>query len=168
RSPTRTGLAGFAVSSLTSTLPPAHAAAARLRVLKKRAAQSHLSTRSESGESVTPKRYHRARHDLGDLHEIRAGPRLGHSPPPRRPGVGSRRGRRRGLDEPQARRQGRARRLDQPPGKGPPERRRVVEDYTQISGEAPENPGAVSVAIDSDDTNSSAESFFGAIIFTKP
>src|SRR2546426_445059 len=85
RSPTRTGLAGFAVSSLTSTLPPAHAAAARLRVLKKRAAQSHLSTRRESGESVTPKRYHRACHDLGDLHEIRAGPRLGGSPPPRRP-----------------------------------------------------------------------------------
>jgi len=48
------------------------------------------------------------------------------------------------------------------------ERRKVVEDYKQIYGEAPENPGAVSVAIDSDDTNSSAESFFGAIIFTKP
>ena len=53
-------------------------------------------------------------------------------------------------------------------GKWLTERRKVVEDYKQIYGEAPENPGAVSVAIDSDDTNSSAESFFGAIIFTKP
>src|SRR5207247_8979417 len=109
------GLAGSALSPWASTLPPAHAAAARLRVLKKPAAQTHWYTRSEAAESVTPKRDHRARHDLGDLHEIRAGPRLGHSPPPRRAGVGGRRGRRRGLDEAQARRQGRSRRLDQRP-----------------------------------------------------
>src|SRR5204863_9068631 len=102
RSPTRTSLAGFAAPSLTSTLPPAHAAAARLRVLKKRAAQSHLSTRSESGESVTPNRYHSAWHDLGDLHELRAGPRRGHSPPPRRNAVAGRPSRRRGLTEAQA------------------------------------------------------------------
>ena len=48
------------------------------------------------------------------------------------------------------------------------ERRNVVEDYKRIYGEAPENPGAVSLAIDSDDTNTSAESFFGPIAFTKP
>src|SRR2546428_4132781 len=53
-------------------------------------------------------------------------------------------------------------------GKWLTERRKVVEDYKQIYGEEPENPGAVSVTIDSDDTNSSAESFLGAIIFTKP
>ena len=53
-------------------------------------------------------------------------------------------------------------------GKWLTERRKVVEDYRKIYGEAPDNPSAVSIAIDSDDTNSSAESFFGPIVFTKP
>ena len=48
------------------------------------------------------------------------------------------------------------------------ERRNVVEDYRKIYGEEPENPGAVSIAIDSDDTNSAAESLIGAIAFKKP
>src|SRR5207244_6349551 len=58
RSPARTRLAGFAASSLMSTLPPSHAVEARLRVLNTRAAQSHLSTRIESGEACTRRRYH--------------------------------------------------------------------------------------------------------------
>ncbi|MEK7701302.1 MAG: DUF3047 domain-containing protein [candidate division NC10 bacterium] len=52
-------------------------------------------------------------------------------------------------------------------GKWLTERRNVVEDYRKIYGEEPESPGAVSIAIDSDDTTSSAESFFGAIAFKK-
>jgi len=48
------------------------------------------------------------------------------------------------------------------------ERRNVAEDYRKIYGEEPESPGAVSIAVDSDDTSSSAESFFGAIVFRKP
>ncbi len=47
------------------------------------------------------------------------------------------------------------------------ERRNVVDDFKKIYGEAPENPGAVSIAIDSDDTHSTAEAYFGAISFTK-
>lgn len=53
-------------------------------------------------------------------------------------------------------------------GKWLTERRNVGEDYRKIYGEEPENPGAVSVAIDSDDTASSAESFIGPIVFRKP
>src|SRR5512147_2541230 len=45
RSPTRTSRAGLAACSLTSTLPPSHAAVAWLRLRKNRAAQSHLSRR---------------------------------------------------------------------------------------------------------------------------
>ncbi len=52
-------------------------------------------------------------------------------------------------------------------GKWLSERRNVVEDYRKIYGEEPENPGAVSIAIDSDDTNSTAESLIGAITFKK-
>src|SRR5262245_49267623 len=58
RSPARTRRAGFAASSLTSTLPPSHATEAWLRVLNTRAAQSHLSTRIESSEPCTGRRYH--------------------------------------------------------------------------------------------------------------
>ena len=43
------------------------------------------------------------------------------------------------------------------------ERRDVVADFKKIYGEEPENPEAISIAIDSDDTNSAAESFFGPI-----
>ncbi|MBI2158848.1 MAG: DUF3047 domain-containing protein [Candidatus Rokubacteria bacterium] len=53
-------------------------------------------------------------------------------------------------------------------GKWLTERRNVVEDYRKIYGEEPDNPGVVSIAIDSDDTHSTAESFFGAIVFRKP
>jgi hypothetical protein len=53
-------------------------------------------------------------------------------------------------------------------GKWITERRNVAEDFHKIYGEDPEPPGAVSVAIDSNDTNSVAESFMGAIVFKKP
>src|SRR6478752_807118 len=46
-SPTRTSRAGFASISLERMRPMSHALAASARVLKKRAAQSHLSMRTE-------------------------------------------------------------------------------------------------------------------------
>ena len=48
------------------------------------------------------------------------------------------------------------------------ERRNVAEDFKRIYGEEPDDPGAVSISIDSDDTKSSAEAFFGPILFRKP
>jgi Protein of unknown function (DUF3047) len=49
------------------------------------------------------------------------------------------------------------------------ETRNVYDDYKLIYGEAPtETTGAVSVAIDSNDTRTSAESYIGAIAFRKP
>jgi len=45
------------------------------------------------------------------------------------------------------------------------ERRNVVEDFTRIYGEAPDNPAALSIGIDSNDTHSRAESFVGSIVF---
>lgn len=45
------------------------------------------------------------------------------------------------------------------------EQRNVVEDYRRIYGEAPANPDAIGVGIDSDDTKSQAESFVGPILF---
>ena len=56
RSPARTTLDGLATWSLTSTLPPLQAAAASVRLLKKRAAQSHLSMRTSS--TMAALRYH--------------------------------------------------------------------------------------------------------------
>jgi hypothetical protein len=53
-------------------------------------------------------------------------------------------------------------------GKWLTERRNVAEDFRKIYGEDPEPPGAVSISIDSNDTNSVAESFMGAIAFKKP
>jgi len=53
-------------------------------------------------------------------------------------------------------------------GKWLTERRNVVEDYRKIYGVAPDNPGVISIAIDSDDTSWSAESFFGPILFRRP
>lgn len=47
------------------------------------------------------------------------------------------------------------------------ERRNVRDDFKQIYGEEPDNPGAVSVAIDSDDVKGVAESFMGPIVFRK-
>jgi hypothetical protein len=52
-------------------------------------------------------------------------------------------------------------------GKWVTERRNVVEDFKKIYGEEPEGPGAISVAIDSNDTGSTAESYIGPIVFTK-
>jgi hypothetical protein len=48
------------------------------------------------------------------------------------------------------------------------EHRHVYEDYERIFGEAPENPGAISISIDSNDTHSQAESFLGSIRFRHP
>ncbi len=53
-------------------------------------------------------------------------------------------------------------------GKWITERRNVVEDFRKIYGEAPDNPTALSVGIDSDDTRSSADSFIGPTVFTRP
>lgn len=46
------------------------------------------------------------------------------------------------------------------------ERRNVYEDYRKVFGEDPENPQAVVVSIDTNDTHSGAEAFIGRIIFT--
>lgn len=48
------------------------------------------------------------------------------------------------------------------------ESRNVAEDFRAIYGEAPDDPAAVSVAIDSNDTQSVAESFMGPIQFRRP
>jgi DUF3047 family protein len=46
------------------------------------------------------------------------------------------------------------------------ERRDVVEDYRRIYGERPENPRAVAISIDTNDTHGSAAAFIGPIAFT--
>ena len=49
------------------------------------------------------------------------------------------------------------------------ETRNVLEDYRRIYGERPrESVGAVSISINSQNTNSRAESYFGEILFRKP
>jgi hypothetical protein len=54
-------------------------------------------------------------------------------------------------------------------GKWMTESRNVLEDFKKIYGETPgEDVGAISLAIDSNDTSSTAESFFGEIFFRKP
>ena len=54
-------------------------------------------------------------------------------------------------------------------GKWQTESHNVLEDYKTIYGEAPgEEVGAVSISIDSNDTRSSAESYFGELLFRKP
>jgi hypothetical protein len=52
-------------------------------------------------------------------------------------------------------------------GKWITERRNVREDYKKIYGEEPDSPGVISVAIDSNDTRSTAESFMGSIVFKR-
>ena len=47
------------------------------------------------------------------------------------------------------------------------EQRNVVDDFKKIYGDTPDNPGAVSVSIDSNDTHSTAESFIGEILFKR-
>lgn len=53
-------------------------------------------------------------------------------------------------------------------GKWRSEIRNVYEDYKRVYGEEPDEVNAVSIAIDSDDTNSSAEGYMGTIRFRKP
>ena len=50
-------------------------------------------------------------------------------------------------------------------GKWLTERRNVAEDYAKIYGEFPDNPSAITISIDSNDTHSMAESFIGPIVF---
>jgi hypothetical protein len=53
-------------------------------------------------------------------------------------------------------------------GKWLTERRNVLEDFRKIYGETPDEPALVSVAIDSNDTQSTAESFLGTLLFRRP
>jgi hypothetical protein len=53
-------------------------------------------------------------------------------------------------------------------GKWITERRNVREDFKKIYGDEPDNPGAVSLSIDSNDTHTSSEAFFGPVLFTRP
>jgi Protein of unknown function (DUF3047) len=54
-------------------------------------------------------------------------------------------------------------------GKWLTETRNVFDDYKRIYGEAPkEDAGAVSISINSQNTGSRAESYFGEILFRKP
>jgi hypothetical protein len=53
-------------------------------------------------------------------------------------------------------------------GKWFTERRNVAEDFRRIYGEEPDAPTAVSVAIDSNDTTSTSESFVGSLLFRRP
>jgi hypothetical protein len=48
------------------------------------------------------------------------------------------------------------------------ERRNVAEDYAKIFGESPDDPKAITISIDSNDTRSTAESFIGPIVFRAP
>jgi hypothetical protein len=53
-------------------------------------------------------------------------------------------------------------------GKWFTERRNVAEDFKKIYGADADGPAAMSIAIDSNDTNSTAESFMGAMLFRRP
>ena len=53
-------------------------------------------------------------------------------------------------------------------GKWVTERRNVREDFKRIYGEEPEDPGGVSIGIDSDDVKGTAEAFVGRIQFRRP
>jgi hypothetical protein len=52
-------------------------------------------------------------------------------------------------------------------GKWFTERRNVAEDFKRIYGADADGPAALSIAIDSNDTNSTAESFLGSILFRR-
>ena len=45
------------------------------------------------------------------------------------------------------------------------EHRNVAEDYAKIFGEFPDDPSAITISIDSNDTHTMAESFMGPIVF---
>lgn len=53
-------------------------------------------------------------------------------------------------------------------GKWFTDRRNVVDDFRRIYGEDPDPPAALSIATDSNDTNSTSESFIGTIQFRRP
>ncbi len=53
-------------------------------------------------------------------------------------------------------------------GKWIAERRNVFDDFQKIYGEVPDDPGAVAVAIDSNDAQSTAEAFVGPLVFRGP
>jgi hypothetical protein len=53
-------------------------------------------------------------------------------------------------------------------GKWVTERRNVLEDFKRIYGSEAEDPGGVSIGIDSDDVKGTAETFVGSIQFRKP
>jgi hypothetical protein len=53
-------------------------------------------------------------------------------------------------------------------GKWVTERRTPAEDFKRIYGEEPDNPGALSVSIDSNDTRADSEAFMGPIAFRRP
>lgn len=53
-------------------------------------------------------------------------------------------------------------------GKWLTEQRNVAEDYAKIFGEFPDDPRAITISIDSNDTHSMAESFMGPIVFRAP
>jgi len=46
------------------------------------------------------------------------------------------------------------------------EKRNVVEDFKKIYGEAPDDPAALSLSIDSNDTGTTSEAMIGVIRFT--
>jgi len=48
------------------------------------------------------------------------------------------------------------------------EQRNVAADYQTVFGEPPEDPRAITISIDSNDTHSMAESFIGPILFQAP
>jgi hypothetical protein len=48
------------------------------------------------------------------------------------------------------------------------ERRNVLEDFKRIYGDTPDDPAILSVATDSNDTNTSSEAMIGAIRFRSP
>jgi hypothetical protein len=47
------------------------------------------------------------------------------------------------------------------------EKRNVAEDFKKIYGETPDDPSALSLSIDSNDTNTSSEAMYGTIAFKK-
>jgi hypothetical protein len=53
-------------------------------------------------------------------------------------------------------------------GKWLTEQRNVRDDFKKIYGDYPDDPAAISVAIDSNDTQSTAESFLGPMLFRRP
>lgn len=53
-------------------------------------------------------------------------------------------------------------------GKWLTEHRNVREDFKKIYGEEPESPAGIALAIDSNDTKSTAESYIGPVVFRAP